>query len=235
MRIFCQFFRSWSLSKRLRHFFVISFIILFILSSGIIWKWYTYKPQYGFNSSDGHYLYSYFVTEAELAVKNKTDFEQQFKSQAYQELVAALQKIADDSDLYLQSESFFLPIIQKIYSSTKTVFVFETTTRSFDGSKTKRLAFECEQLKETLSFPEDCYGYYMIDAWEWPPNIMDISEGSVKFDPIPFSRLPVGCLSGVLDISLNDQMFDQKRQLSGKFCVLDKQRHLFFSLPVGYK
>ena len=75
----------------------------------------------------------------------------------------------------------------------------------------------------------------MIAAGEWPPNIMGISTGDVQFDPIALSRLPVGCLSGFMDIFLDDDLFKQKRHLAGRFCVLDKQRHLFFSLPVGYQ
>ncbi len=172
---------------------------------------------------------------AELMVKNRADFDKQFKTQAYQEFVAALQKIEDDTDLYLQPESFLLPIIQKIIPGTKYVFIFETYSRSFDGSTTKRVAFECEQLKETLSFPENCHGYYMIAAWEWPPLIAEINEGEIEFDTTSLSRLPVGYLSGFVEISIYDDFLEQEHHLSGKFCVLDKQKHLFFSLPAGHE
>lgn len=105
------------------------------------------KQKYGLNSSDDHFLYSYFLTNSALFVKTRADFDRQFDTKEYKELQNQVENIYESSGRYIQAEPIYLPIIQKIIQGDKFAFIFETKEETMDGTLVKRIAFECKELK----------------------------------------------------------------------------------------
>jgi len=59
------------------------------------------KQNYGLNSSDDHFLYSYFLTNSELFVKTRADFDKQFDPKEYKELRNKVETIYESSGRYM--------------------------------------------------------------------------------------------------------------------------------------
>ena len=176
------------------------------------------NSKYGLVSSDGDYGYSYFVTDSELYVKNIRDFEKQFETDEYM----SLKKQVEKSEEYLQAEVVFLPIVQRIIHGDKYVFVFESIKEHSDYIAMKRLAFECDQLKD-LEFPSNCRGYFMEDGGDWPPDFYDIIKGQIT---VIHNSAITGILVGDIEIVLDNQ-----KKISGKFRIYDKNKFLFLNSP----
>lgn len=187
------------------------------------------KQPYGLKSSDEYFLHSYFLTNSELLIKTRADFDKQFDTKEYKELVNRVDEISEKTGRYIQAEPIFLPIVQKIIKGDKSVFVFETKEETRDGVLVKRIAFECDELKEDLRFPNECMGYYLRDGWEWPPDIFQIIGGQVK---LKHKWLVTGYLAGDLDLIIMDDVYQKKEiNITGTFIVYDKNKSLFFSKP----
>ncbi len=93
----------------------------------------------------------------------------------------------------------------------------------------KRLAIECNELKDELDFPDDFKGYFMVDDWEWPPKIFDIIGGSII---ITHSSKLTGRLSGEMEIVVYDDVFTKKeKQITGSFNIVERDKALFLNLP----
>jgi hypothetical protein len=207
-------------------------LLLIIFMSVIFLAGCEEKTPYGLKSSEDHFLHSYFIANSKLFVKSRQDFDKQFESKEYKDLVKEVDKIYEDSGRYLQSEPIYLPIIQKISDGNKYVFVFETKEDTWEGILVKRLAFECDDLGEKLVFPSDCIGYYMIDAWEWPPAIYNINKGEII---LKHKSLITGYLAGKLDLIFFDDFFSNKEtHIAGSFVIYNKNKRLFLSVPARH-
>jgi len=208
----------------------ILFFCLLLLLNPFIFQGCKDESNYGLKTDKEHFKYSYFVGNSTLLIKNYNDFNRAFDSQEYKNFVKSVERIYEEKGQYIQPEPFFLPIVQKILPGNKYVFVFETTVKETDGLLTKRVAFECDNLKEHLKFPTSCQGYYMIDGWEWPPAIFQIIRGEIK---IQSKSLITGYISGDLDIIIMDDVFKNKEiNIKGKFNVFDRNKHMFLTKPV---
>lgn len=187
------------------------------------------KKQYGLQSSEGDFIYSYYLTDSELFIKNREDFNRQFETAEFKKLEKAAKDIEEKKGLYMQPEILFLPVVQKVVSGNKYVFIFETEKKEMDGVLVKRIACECDELKDRIEFPTECVGYYMVDDWEWPPKIFKIVKGEINFKYI---SLVTGHLAGNINIVIDDDIFSEKEKIiSGDFNVADKNKTLFFSMP----
>lgn len=195
-------------------------LTIFILC-GIIFCSCSEKPKYGLVSNDGYYLYSYFIRDSQLFVKNMKEFEKQFETKAYKELKQSV----DEAEYYMQAEVIYLPIVQKIVSGKKYVFVFETKKKYSDCLMIKRLAFECDQLKDIITFPADGRGYFMKYCSDFPPILNSITSGYLKIKQKDLLR---GTLVGDLELNLED-----KTKISGSFIIYDKNKFLFFCIPAN--
>ena len=186
---------------------------------------------YGLETKDDSFRYCYFLDNSELLIKNENDFNAQFNAKKYQEFVEQVDETMEKEGLYLQPEPLFLPIVQKIVSGNKYVFVFEDTSTTRDGRITKRIALECSDITEKMTIPKDCQGYYLQDAWEWPPAIFDIIKGEIRTEKAPGV---IGYISGHLELEYEDHMFSEgmKKTIQGNFEIYNKNRHLFISKPV---
>jgi hypothetical protein len=190
------------------------------------------KQNYGLNSSDDHFLYSYFLTNSELFVKTRSDFDKQFDTKEYKELQNQVETIYESSGRYIQAEPIYLPVVQKIIQGNKFVFIFETKEETMDGTLVKRIAFECKELKASIKFPDECVGYYMRDGWEWPPDIFQIVSGEVKLKD---KSLVTGYLAGNLSLFFMDDVYQNKQiNISGGFIIYDRNKSLFFSKPAHF-
>lgn len=183
------------------------------------------KSGYGLISSEGHYLYSYYVTNGELKIKSSKDFDAQFETEEFKHF----SKIVQNSDSYVQPEVIYMPIIQQIIPGDKDILIFERAENRYDGKIVVRLALECDKLKGTLNFPDGIKGYYMIDDWEWPPKIFNITEGKIV---INFISDITGQISGEIDVTVYDDVFTKaNKKITGRFIVVDKNKSLFLSKP----
>lgn len=206
-----------------------AFLLIFLILTANCDKQTSQKQPYGLKSSDEYFLYSYFLTNSALLVKTRTEFDKQFDTKEYKELVKSVDKISENSGRYIQAEPIFLPIVQKIIKGDKSVFVFEAKEETRDGIIVKRIAFECDELKEDLKFPNECMGYYIRDGWDWPPDIFQIVGGEVK---LKHKYLITGYLAGDLDLIILDDVYQKKEiNITGSFIVYDKNKSLFFSKP----
>ena len=150
-------------------------LLVIFLFSGIILYGCNPKSKYGLVSDHGYFFYSYFVSHSELFVKNMREFEKQFGTKEYEEL----QKAVNEAKDYMQSEVIYLPVVQRIIPGNKHVFVFETKKEDSDHI-IKRLAFECDQVKDLLAFPTDCKGYFMEYGSDFPPILKGVTSGQLK-------------------------------------------------------
>jgi len=174
---------------------------------------------YGLKTSDELFLYCYYMDNSELVVKNRNDFDKQFETTEYKEL----QRSINESNQYIQPEVIHLPVIQLVKPGHKYVFVFESKEILSDYIIVKRIAFECEELKDELAFPSDVKGYFMKDGADWPPDIHVIEKGKIR---ISNKSSIEGCLVGNLDLLLENE-----EKISGRFIIYNKNKSLFFCLP----
>lgn len=191
------------------------------------------KVLYGLHSNEGHFVYSYFLNNADLLIKNRVEFNKKFETIEYKKFKEEINHYGDKSGQYIQPEPLFLPIIQRINVGSGSVFIFEAEEKESEGRIFKRIACQCSNLKDIMKIPADCVGYYMIDDWEWPPKIFEIVEGEIS---IEHKSLIAGTFEGHIELIIDDDIFaKQKRVISGNFNVLDKNKLLFLNIPARIK
>lgn len=198
---------------------ILCFITIFLLStcaSGC-----RDKVEYGLSSSDGHYLFSYYVPDSELVVKNMKDFDEQLESKEFNDL----KQIVDKSDKYYQAEVLFEPIVQRVIPGNKYVFVFETTKDYGDYMALKRLAFQCDKLDNRLVVPSDCRGYYLETGGDFPPDFHELKSGQIILTK---KSEITGTLTGHIEAE-----FEKRKRIAGNFRIYDRRRELFLTAPAN--
>ena len=176
--------------------------------------------KYGLITKDERYNGGYYLTNAELLIKDMKDFEKQLETEGFKKL----QRKADKAEKYMQAEVIFEPIIQRVNIGEKNVFVFEKA--ELGDVWFKRLAFECKNFSDLMEFPDNCTGCLIEVGGDWPPNFHQIIKGSIHLKQ---QSLTSGILSGDMNL-----FFSKGKELHGDFHVFDKNKHFFLEKPIEH-